>query len=804
MAVSLLALALVPCADAEQKTQAVARINVSLGNQSSPLPSGVTFEALCQYDFGESRKVLSTIEENIRIASPEQLEAIEGLLLDVLKTDSATYAGKLFACRMLRRMGTERCVPILAGFLADEKLSDPARFALQGLPCPEVDQVLREALNNLTGNLRLGVISSIAARKDREAVDQLSKWIQSDNTELARASIHALGRIGGAEAAEILWRADTADELDALRLDACLLCADTITTEGETAAKKIYQEMTGAEKPIMIRAAAYGALIKLEKDNAVSTIIALLQDKNPELQRAASGPFIKEIADRAIAEAFMKEFLTASPDTQVSMLGILASRGIRSAMPTAVYAAKRENEAVRLAGVQALGALGDSTTVELLLNTAIAGGPLGEAAAQSLIQLQGIYVEAAMLDGLRTSSEQARAALIRCLTARRGEGAASVLLEYMEDTAPMVREECLKGLSVLAEVNEIPELLRLLAKAPDEQTRKPIQDVVHEAAIRARDPQRRTQVFLTAFHGAPVHLRVALIQLLGEFGGREALDKVGYIVLDPNEQIRDAAFYALAAWPDAMPLRKLLTLVQSTADPEKRMVALRGCLRMIKMDQDRPIENILKDYNAALQAASLKKEKALIFGEVSKQVNFAALDFLESYLTDPVLGAEAREAYRSIINKLQASTAERSQWKVEASVNTQAAGNAIDGRSRTRWDTGQVQTPGLWYLVDLGMEQQIEKITLDSTHSSGDYPRGYEVYIANDKENMNDPVVKGNGEKPVTEIDIPSKNGRFIKIVLTESIDESLYWSIHELNVSVSSDTEKFKSALEKLERASQ
>ena len=93
--------------------------------------------------------------------------AQESKLLAVLHSDASLEA-KSAACRNLARVAGKEAVPALAGLLGDEKLSHMARYALETIPDPSVDDALRAALAKLQGRPRLGVIGSIGARRDNK------------------------------------------------------------------------------------------------------------------------------------------------------------------------------------------------------------------------------------------------------------------------------------------------------------------------------------------------------------------------------------------------------------------------------------------------------------------------------------------------------------------------------------------------------------------------------------------------------------------------------------------------------------
>ncbi len=161
-------------------------------------------DPVAQYDYGQSRKPLTAVEQDIRTATPEELEEIEDRMLAIIESPNATYAGKEFACRMLRRMGSKDCVSVLADCLYDKELSDMARFALQGMPYSKVDKELRRALTRLEGEQQIGVISTLAARGDEGAVPQIADLADTNNEALREACILALERIGGSRAERAL------------------------------------------------------------------------------------------------------------------------------------------------------------------------------------------------------------------------------------------------------------------------------------------------------------------------------------------------------------------------------------------------------------------------------------------------------------------------------------------------------------------------------------------------------------------------------------------------------------------------
>jgi len=257
-----------------------------------------TYDRIAKYDFGDDRRDLTTIEEATRTATPKQRKEIETRLLAVLKSPEATYASKQWVCRVLRQIATKRSIPALAGLLADEKLSHMARYALQGMPYPEVDKVLRKALGKLSGKPKIGVIGSIAARGDRKAVGKLSKLIADSETAVAQAAVGALGRIGGAKAAKALAKAQVPDDLETIRADALLMCADEMLARGKTAkAAAIYREMLGEGNAPAVRIAALQGIVRAE-DKAALPQAAEAAKSEDEAVRAAANQALESLRTR--------------------------------------------------------------------------------------------------------------------------------------------------------------------------------------------------------------------------------------------------------------------------------------------------------------------------------------------------------------------------------------------------------------------------------------------------------------------------------------------------------------------------
>ena len=107
--------------------------------------------------------------------------------------------------------------------------------------------------------------------------------------------------------------------------------------------------------------------------------------------------------------------------------------------------------------------------------------------------------------------------------------------------------------------------------------------------------------------------------------------------------------------------------------------------------------------------------------------------------------------------------------------------NALDSNAATRWSTGAAQVNGQWFRVDMLSARTFNSITLDAGTSSGDYPRGYQVFVSNDGTNWGNAIATGTGTTQLITVPFASQTARYLRIVQTGS--SGSWWSIHELNV---------------------
>lgn len=757
----------------------------------------VNLDEIVHYHYGESRQTLAAVEANIRIASPKQRREIEKKLLSVLNNQESTFDAKSFCCQMLRRIGTEQSVKTLGRFLTDDRMNDPARLALQGIQSPKVDALFKKSLDFLTGNKLIGVIGSIAERRDSKSVKALAKFLNGVDAPLQETTIRALGRIGGKAALKLLDGLEVSGKLEERRLDALLLCADSLAETNLSAlAEKTYEKLSGPEYPARTRVAAYGGLVRMEPASSQSLVLSLLKEDEPKLQQAACGAFLRLLPGEDTSKALAQELKQLPASSQVVVLNALAHRGHSSVIPEVMDAVKSSNSSIQIAAIHTLGAIGNERIVTPLLELAVKGGESGDAAQASLAQIKGDGVKDLLMGFLGNADEPMRLSALEALVDRNASGAVPAIFRITNDGSAKVRTAAYSALNQLGGADDVPAILQVIQGKESDSDIQTLEGVAKSLASQSDDKRAAVKKAASLFNRSSTKVKQAYLRLLTDFSGTGSFRLVAAALKDSDRAVQDAALEAFAHWRDNSPLEFLLPQLDGFKDQAQRELAFKAIVHSLQLTPpDSPLFAKVK-----AQAKSTEEKKMMI-GALVKAVDLNSLSLMESYLSDSAVKADAIAAYDELINKLSASKLDRADWKLSASHNSGSLKNAIDGNEGSRWDTAATQVPGMWFQVDLGSQRRIQKIILDSTNSRGDYPRGYQVLLSSDGKTWSEPAAEGAGKTPVVEIEIPNRSARFIKIVQTGKVD-GLFWSIHELYIEASMDTDLLNDAKAKLKAA--
>ena len=583
----------------------------------------------------------------------------EAKYLAVLRSD-APAAEKALACKGLAIYGGKDAVPALAPLLADEQLASWARIALQTIPDPAAEDALRQAMGKLQGRLLIGVINSIAVRRDAKAADGLIERLKDADPEVASAAAVALGRVGGPAAAKTL-EASLANAPAAIRsavAEGCIRCAEKLQAEGNAEqAVKLFDAVCTAEVPKQrIVEATRGAI--LARGSAGAPLL-VEQLRSPDKARFAIGLRVaRELAGRAATEALAAELPRATPERQALLLLALADRGDAAALPAVLEAAKSGSEEVRSVAIRALALLGNTSCVPMLLEAALdADAGLSQTALNVLANVPGKEMDEDVIARLAKAQGKTRLVLIQLAGLRSIGAAVPILLKAADDPDAQVRSAALIALGHTIAPDGLPVLVARVAGTQNPDEAAAAVKAVGAACQRMPDREACAEQLAAALSSSPVAAKCRFLEVLAAVGGTKALETVAAAAKDNQPEMQDTASRLLGEWMtmDAAPV--LLDLAKNAPEEKYKIRALRGYIRLVRQfpltDEQRA-----EMCRSAMETAERDDEKKLVLEVLDRYPSVQMLRLATEAVKVPSLKDEATAIALAIAQKIRAEPAE--------------------------------------------------------------------------------------------------------------------------------------------------
>jgi len=573
----------------------------------------------------------------------------ESALISLLKSD-APAAEKAITCKRLAIYGTKDAVPVLAPLLADPQLASWARIALEAIPDPAVDAAMRDAMGKLQGKLLVGVINSIAVRRDAKAVSGLVKKLKDADPEVASAAAVALGRIGGADAAKALSKSlpVAPAAVRAAVAEGCILCAERLLAQSKAAdAMKLYDAVRAADVPRQkMLEATRGAILARKADGLP---LLLEQLRSPDKALFGIGlRTARELPGRAVTEALAAELPRTSPDRQSYLLLALADRSDDAVLPAVVAAAGSGPQKLRLTAIGILDRLGNPASVSVLLGAAAdSNADLAQAALAALARLPGSEVDAELLTRLPSTTGKARQVLIELAGQRHLDRALPAIVTGAEDPDAGVRAAAVQAIGILGDDKQVAGLAKLLQATQSPKERADLEMAL--LAITGRAGARAVPSLLPLAQNSDSAVRIIALRVLAAAGGPDALAAVKAAVEDKDEIVRDEAVRTLSTWPNNWPedsgvAEPLLTLAKSSGKTSYQVLALRGYFQYVQGDKQLKDDEKVGKVTELLPLIKRPEEKRLAIAAVGAIPNAGVLELLATFAADPAVAEDACSA----------------------------------------------------------------------------------------------------------------------------------------------------------------
>lgn len=594
--------------------------------------------------------------------------------LDELK--GGLLVGVIDSIGMRRDAGAVDAMKKLLGD-SDPAVASAAAWTLGRIATPEALAALKASLS-APASLRVAAADACLSAADamlREGkADEATKLFDAlREAELPKhLQIAALGgtiRARGAAGVPLLVECLKSDDVARVRvgLDMAHKLPGSKVTEALVAElANLPKAPKGGEKFLVINKAEYGAgqkwvdvidkLAAAISNNGISVTAGnqLAGDPAPGTPKVLRVEYTLGAKQQTVEvpekEIFEVQGDKAQHPREAVIISVLGDRGDKAALGVVLEAAKSSPWDIRLAAIRALDKLGNATAVPVLLATAVDGqGELAEAARDSLANLPGKDVDAALAGMLAESSGQKQLVVIE-MVGRRGIASAAPALEKLADSGDkQVRLAAIASLGLTIGLDELPALVDRFLDAKTSEDGDAVKEALRKACMRTPDRNAAAAIVISRIEKAPPETKGNLLDLLGVVGGQEALEGVAAAAKSSDEALQDAATRVLGEWmsPDAAPL--LLELAET--GPEKfRVRSLRGYIR-IPRQLDVSAEERLAMCRKAMAAADRNDEKKLVLEVLGRNPSAESLAMLAPYLDDPKLKEAAAAAAVALAEK---------------------------------------------------------------------------------------------------------------------------------------------------------
>jgi HEAT repeat protein len=577
-------------------------------------------------------------------AAPESAQAKQTRLLNALKSPELT-AEKAAAFEELAAFGTREVIPVLAPMLSDEKLAHYARFALEANPDPAVDELFRQSLDQLSGNLLIGVINSIGVRRDVQAIAALAARLTHENTEVADAAAHALGCIATPEAGDTLaagLAASPAPRRAGIGRG-CIMCAENLNKAGSRdKAIAMYDLVRGADVPQVIRLAGLrGAILARGTDGIALLVEQLRSDEAASVDVALRSA--RELQTAGIVPALIGSLGDLRPESAAGVILAIGDLGDTQAAPAVAAALASESAEVRIAALRSLKKIGDARVIPALWGIAAGSDvPLAETAKETLTALPGDKSDEAIIARLDSPEATNQILALELIGRRRITSAVPQLLKCVTSSDATLKRAALRALGETVSLEQMPVLVKGVIDARGDTDKAEAQTALTAACVRMPDRDACARMLTDRLASAPAEAKTVLLEQLGAMGGPVALACLADCAKDARADTQDAATRILGTWIGADVGPVLLDLARTINNEKYKIRVLRGYIR-IASQFGLPHDEKMDMCTKALAVAQRNDERDLVLNVLANDPSPVALRIAVTQLDNPALKAKTAD-----------------------------------------------------------------------------------------------------------------------------------------------------------------
>lgn len=570
-------------------------------------------EALAVYDYGDSREPEKALEKAFQDGSVADQERVEAGLINILQHADTPTGARDVVLRLLARHGAARSIPAVQAQLADAKIGQLAVDALMVMPAPEAQEALLRALSGeLDVNVRIAAMGALGRDRMTVAIPALAE-AASEEGDVGRSAVIALGAIGSLDALNELEALP--NRKDSVREWALLDASFAVMEEGEVKrAGNVFRNLLQMQKTdVAVKIAAMRGLGLAYGSEAVVDLVPMLQDPSLQVRVAAA----RELGLLSNAKDFPmspEAFGILDPKLQaVWMRNFASSETALIHLQACLVVASGEG---RMAVIEAMGNHGGADAVPVLLDQLV-DPDSREVAMETLRRMQGDAVNAKLQEALKSASGSSKVALLEVLSARKEREIFSDALDATVEEDDAVRMAGFAAVGRLATAADLDAVMGLLPNAETDAERTIWSGVLRSAITNVTDPEPAAKLLAEALPSSPPKVRETILAGLAMLETPQAVSVIGAQLSSPDTEVRKEMIRILSSVKNVSAAQLLLGVAKTGGAPSERILALRGYLDYVKVQDDRRATSLADAYEAAWSLAERDLEKDAIRASVT-------------------------------------------------------------------------------------------------------------------------------------------------------------------------------------------
>ncbi|SEV92895.1 HEAT repeat [Chitinophaga sp. YR573] len=330
---------------------------------------------------------------------------------------------KAFIISLLQICGDNKSVPALKVYLNSKRLCDPATRALVQINSPDAKVALLAALKKAAvSNNQISLIAAIGEVHYLGALDEITAFTASKDPLIKRTALLALANIGDEDSEPILaaaaekshYNTDSTQAVAAYILYIKRLALNWPIGPAVAASEKLLKK---SHSPY-VRSAALELLVQTRSKDAIFILMSAVDDTVPQYRAAAF-----QLAGRNItgdnAEQWVRKAELSEGAVKAGVITMLGASKQTAGSRLIKNSLSDKDPRVKLAAINAVGALGTGEMVPALLNTMKTADTLSVTAIRDvLLTIRGLDVVSRIMASLPFQPPLAQTALKEVLAIR--------------------------------------------------------------------------------------------------------------------------------------------------------------------------------------------------------------------------------------------------------------------------------------------------------------------------------------------------------------------------------------------------